>query len=475
MDYALDENGSRITPYKGGSAFCLCCNSAVIAKCGDIMIHHWAHRNLEECEYSSKEMTPWHREWQAGFFEHEREVRIQNPNTGKYNIADIGFLHPNEGDSFRIIEVQHSNISEENIRIREEIYEKMTWILDVSPGSKLGGKDGIASFINGPNVMCDFWHPVFGTETYKIHVKHNVLRKLRMFSKPVILDAGKNRYFMEVKPDCFVKFEDRELVKSIVLDFTDFDSRIVSDESLKLYFIRQQARQIEIEQEAARLAERTRLENERIKAAQLEKEIRERSKLERERLAIENLRAESYKLLEATRLAEAEKLRAEEERIENDKQKRISLRKRFNESFDQSWRVITEGKHSLAKAEDWFVLSANEAEIAESLKTQIQVMISDLETFKPDTSPHLEIDVSILEDIITKTEEIHRLSPILKIKTNSFLKLIEQNCKKRELTLLEKSRYQKFSDDFDENLSELDIEMRRLKTAAYFNKRKTKY
>jgi len=102
-------------------------------------------------------------------------------------------------------------------------------------------------------------------------------------------------------------------------------------------------------------------------------------------------------------------------------------------------------------------------------------MISDLETFKPDTSPHLEIDVSILEDIITKTEEIHRLSPILKIKTNSFLKLIEQNCKKRELTLLEKSRYQKFSDDFDENLSELDIEMRRLKTAAYFNKRKTKY
>lgn len=44
MQYAL-VNGVRSQAQKGLQGLCELCNCKVIAKCGNIIIHHWSHFN----------------------------------------------------------------------------------------------------------------------------------------------------------------------------------------------------------------------------------------------------------------------------------------------------------------------------------------------------------------------------------------------------------------------------------------------
>ena len=123
MQYALDKDNNLVEPYKKGRATCKCCNNEVIAKCGDINVHHWSHKNKNDCEFEP--MTQWHFDWQNHFNEHNREVVIKDSN-GKRKIADI------KNDKDLIIEFQHSNILTSEADDREEFYgKKMIWVFDV--------------------------------------------------------------------------------------------------------------------------------------------------------------------------------------------------------------------------------------------------------------------------------------------------------------------------------------------------------
>ena len=60
MLYAMSEAGEKILPTKHDHAYCPFCNGIVIAKCGEIMSHHWAHKSLKECDDWYEPETDWH-------------------------------------------------------------------------------------------------------------------------------------------------------------------------------------------------------------------------------------------------------------------------------------------------------------------------------------------------------------------------------------------------------------------------------
>lgn len=119
MQYA-QVNGTREEATKGAKGICPGCGRPVLAKCGEILVHHWAHQAREACEFEKEPMTKWHLDWQREFPEHMREV-VQGPHR-----ADVRTDH-------WVIEFQHSSISHEKVKARNEHWSKdreVIWVLN---------------------------------------------------------------------------------------------------------------------------------------------------------------------------------------------------------------------------------------------------------------------------------------------------------------------------------------------------------
>ena len=39
----------------------------MIANCGNVKIHHWAHKNKQHCDHWWENETKWHRDWKNNF------------------------------------------------------------------------------------------------------------------------------------------------------------------------------------------------------------------------------------------------------------------------------------------------------------------------------------------------------------------------------------------------------------------------
>lgn len=129
MKFAINAEGKRCVPSKGGRGFCPLCGKAVRARCGNIRAHHWYHESLKECAYTNYthvHETPWHLHWKKYFEEDWQEV-ILTASDGEKHISDVRTPHG------LTIEFQHSPISEEERISREKFYSsvgKMIWVVD---------------------------------------------------------------------------------------------------------------------------------------------------------------------------------------------------------------------------------------------------------------------------------------------------------------------------------------------------------
>jgi competence protein CoiA len=118
MELATDSAGGRIVANPTQRATCPACGGTVIAKCGEIVVWHWAHESLKDCDAWSEGESEWHRDWKACVPSRQREVVI-----GRHR-ADIQL------DDGMVYELQHSSISTQEIREREDFYGRMAWIFD---------------------------------------------------------------------------------------------------------------------------------------------------------------------------------------------------------------------------------------------------------------------------------------------------------------------------------------------------------
>ena len=121
MKFAL-ANDKRIEATKGGKGVCPSCGSKLVAKCGEIVIHHWAH--MKKCDdHWWENETEWHRNWKNEFPDEWQEI-IHYDESGERHIADV------KTSEDWVIEFQHSAISKEERNSRDSFYNKLIWIVD---------------------------------------------------------------------------------------------------------------------------------------------------------------------------------------------------------------------------------------------------------------------------------------------------------------------------------------------------------
>lgn len=118
---AEGHGGERISPSPNDRAICPFCRSEVIAKCGEIVTWHWAHKSLETCDSWGEPEGEWHYEWKKLAGLDNTEITIERD--GKRHRADIVI-------NDTVIELQHSPLPVCEVRERENFYNKMFWIVD---------------------------------------------------------------------------------------------------------------------------------------------------------------------------------------------------------------------------------------------------------------------------------------------------------------------------------------------------------
>ena len=122
MRFALVD-GQRREAESGLSGECDSCGSALVAKCGEVRVRHWAHRARRNCDPWWENETEWHRSWKARFPDDWQEV-LHRAADGERHRADVKTAHG------WALEFQHSYIKPEERRSREAFYAKLMWVVD---------------------------------------------------------------------------------------------------------------------------------------------------------------------------------------------------------------------------------------------------------------------------------------------------------------------------------------------------------
>ena len=122
MRFAL-VNDVRKLPSQGLIGKCPICSTDMIAKCGSIRVHHWAHKAERNCDSWWERETEWHRAWKMHFPDDWQEV-IHYGHSGEKHIADV------KTPQGLTIEFQHSHMPSEERSTRENFYSNIIWVVN---------------------------------------------------------------------------------------------------------------------------------------------------------------------------------------------------------------------------------------------------------------------------------------------------------------------------------------------------------
>ena len=117
-------DGERTEALPRLNGVCQCCGGQTIAKCGQHVVWHWAHKRREDCDPWWESETEWHRSWKDRFPLDWQEVVHCDHATGEKHIADVKTPHR------LVVEIQNSPIHPEEMRSRENFYSKLVWIVN---------------------------------------------------------------------------------------------------------------------------------------------------------------------------------------------------------------------------------------------------------------------------------------------------------------------------------------------------------
>ena len=129
MRYAI-YNGKRAEAISGAVGHCECCN-AEVQGCHGGFHRYWRHINMEDCDTWAEGETQWHIDWKQRFTASKsREEVLLRKDGQRGHRADV--LTPRHV----VVELQHSFLSAEELRDREEFYrqhaEGMIWLFDLT-------------------------------------------------------------------------------------------------------------------------------------------------------------------------------------------------------------------------------------------------------------------------------------------------------------------------------------------------------
>jgi len=175
MQFALVENVAS-EPKPGLRGTCRNCGTPMVAKCGRHKLWHWAHKSLLHCDSWWESETEWHREWKNKFPKEWHEIIHFDPETGEKHIADVKTARG------LIVEFQHSAMKFEELKSREQFYEKMVWVVDGCRGDLNAGHFRLG--LAGPTSV--------NPDTYLLswYSTSKLFEDWMQATKPVFLDFG---------------------------------------------------------------------------------------------------------------------------------------------------------------------------------------------------------------------------------------------------------------------------------------------
>lgn len=119
----IDGEPRRAQPGLRGT--CPACETPMLAKCGQIVIWHWAHASLESCDPWRTGETEWHLRWKAWFHELGAEIEVPIRRHGELHIADVRC-----GDL--VVELAGGYPPADQIGEREAFYGNMWWLYNAT-------------------------------------------------------------------------------------------------------------------------------------------------------------------------------------------------------------------------------------------------------------------------------------------------------------------------------------------------------
>lgn len=126
MYFALSEQGIQIRPEVSGQrALCPSCPSEVVGRCGSLNDWHWSHLGSGDCDPWAEPSTQWHVDWQNYLRVRGAAIEVPMEKNGQRHRADAVL------PSGKVIELQHSAISVDEINAREAFYGNMVWLFDI--------------------------------------------------------------------------------------------------------------------------------------------------------------------------------------------------------------------------------------------------------------------------------------------------------------------------------------------------------
>src|SRR5688500_15519022 len=98
-------NGIKVEAAKGLKGKCSNRGPELIAKCGEVKCHQWAHKGIRHCERWWENETEWHRLWKGKFPTDWQEISLPDHNKNEMHVADVRI------EDGLVIEFQHSFIN----------------------------------------------------------------------------------------------------------------------------------------------------------------------------------------------------------------------------------------------------------------------------------------------------------------------------------------------------------------------------
>jgi len=175
MKFAMVD-GVRKEPATGLLGTCAGCGQPTLSKCGQIKVHHWAHKSKLECDPWWENETEWHRKWKGNFPESWQEV-VHRAENGEFHRADV------KTDKSWVLEFQYSSIAPEERTSRNDFYKKIVWIVN-----GLRRKNDSSQFFNALKFVKKIEDSTFRRVFEIISDKSALMREWSNDKSPVFFD-----------------------------------------------------------------------------------------------------------------------------------------------------------------------------------------------------------------------------------------------------------------------------------------------
>ena len=124
MKYAIFNNQFVTASRSRTGAICPLCKAAVIPKCGEIRVHHWAHKKRHLCDSWREVDSHWRHRWLERFDDCEIESIIESENEKHF----VDVMTRNGA----MILLRRKQLSKEDMLNMEKFFRSLVWIVDVN-------------------------------------------------------------------------------------------------------------------------------------------------------------------------------------------------------------------------------------------------------------------------------------------------------------------------------------------------------